>query len=131
MDFLHCALIAILVLLAIYCFRSFREGNEATKPAYPVSAVNPAYPNVCYNATVSGQGTHQTIPFFNPSNPIGESYGIKAHTTCEQRGFDTKGVENLKWLTKGDVLAQGNLGGLIERSLPGVKIDVSPQVWTK
>ena len=125
---LHCALVAILVLLAIYCSRSFREGYEAIKHTYPVSAVNPAQPNVCFNATVSGQKENQPIAIFNPSNGIGQSYGIKAHTTCEQRGFDTKGT---LWLGKYNVFQQGGLGGLIEKIYPGVKIDASQQVWTK
>jgi hypothetical protein len=33
MDFLHCALLALIVLLAVYTFGSFREGSSAN-PIY-------------------------------------------------------------------------------------------------
>jgi hypothetical protein len=119
MDFLHCALVAILVLLAIYCFRSFREG------IYHVSMINPSYPNMCFNGTVSGQGEKQAIRWFSPSNPTAQAYesGI---ATCQERGFTSKGWKMSKPL--GPIFV---FGRMIEKHWPHVKVDASPQVWNK
>ena len=139
MDFLHCALVAILVLLAIYCSRSFREGNDGNgQVPFTMSAVNPAgapdghAPSPCFQATVtastpSGKRNARTIweTIHKDSNPNWSGLGLK-NESCGARGFDTPGVES-KALAYG---AFGVIGPTLKKTL-GVKVTPSKHVYTK
>ena len=54
------------------------------------SAVNPMYPNVCANETITGLPASITPASFN-ANPMAKKFGARLDESCASRGFSGKG----------------------------------------
>ncbi len=54
------------------------------------SAVNPMYPNVCADETITGLPASMTPALFN-ANPMAQKFGAILDQSCASRGFTEKG----------------------------------------
>jgi hypothetical protein len=127
MDFLHCALVAILVLLAIYCFRSFREG-------FYVSVVNPVYENYCHQAKVTGLKENQKALW----NQFAQTHEAEQYqfenASCYNRGYKFTGGYGHGVYPK-SFLILGSPDSMLLREIkygfPNVTIDASTETYRK
>ena len=91
-DLLHCALIAILVLMVIYYFRSFREGHVNSQFVSYLSEVLRASPQYCYESKVLAPAsevkrTHESLDdFMRSGGVVGYLAGVSKES-CPKRGF--------------------------------------------
>ena len=135
MDFLHCALIAILVLLAIYCSRSFREGNDGNgQVPFYLSVVNPAYPHECAQAKVTAstkEGKANAKKLWDATrsgvgSSLLESWGMMTRA-CGERGhppYDNPGTST------SDMFDYRPFFNILENDFPGVNIKADGNLFT-
>ena len=79
------------------------------------SAVNPMYPNVCVNETISGLPSDTTSKGFD-SNEMAKKYGALLNKSCAVRGFTQKGTM---------------FHPMVFYPTPNVTVNWNGQVWTK
>ena len=85
LDYLHFALISILVLLVIFCFRTIREGAEPdTADVHYITATGPS--GYCYQSTVTGpvdlmnklkKATKNQLPGGIKNGPCPSEYNVQ------------------------------------------------------